>query len=155
MTVPLHLVRYFGSFAATLGLLIVSFRLAAAELAVPLPADHAERFNRGLELFRKEIRPLLTTHCLKCHGGEKTQSDFSLASREDLLKGGAEGLAVRLFDGPGSKLVPQRKPGEKAISAPCTSISASTNTWSPLPLKLPRRYKLPSVTAKVSPSCWA
>jgi len=105
MTVPLHLVRYFGSFAATLGLLIVSFRLAAAELAVPLPADHAERFNRGLELFRKEIRPLLTTHCLKCHGGEKVQSDFSLATREDLLKGGAEGLAIRLFDGPGSKLV--------------------------------------------------
>ena len=77
MTVPLHLVRYFGPLAATLGFLIGSYRLAAAELAVPLPADHAERFTRGLELFRKEIRPLLTTHCLKCHGGEKTQGDLS------------------------------------------------------------------------------
>ena len=105
MTVPLYLVRFSGSFAVILQFLVGNLRLAAAEPAVPFPADHAERFTRGLEQFRKEIRPLLTTHCLKCHGGEKTQSDFSLASREDLLKGGAEGLAIRLFDGPGSKLV--------------------------------------------------
>ena len=105
MTVPLYLVRFSGYFAVILQFLVGSLRLAAAEPAVPFPADHAERFTRGLELFRKEIRPLLTNHCLKCHGGEKTQGDFSLASREDLLKGGAEGGAIRLFDGPGSKLV--------------------------------------------------
>ena len=85
MTVPLYLVRFSGSFAVILQFLVGSLRLAAAEPAVPFPADHAERFTRGLELFRKEIRPLLTNHCLKCHGGEKTQGDFSLASREDLL----------------------------------------------------------------------
>ena len=53
---------------------------------------------------------------------------------------------------PGSRLVPQRKPGEKAISAPCTSISASQISWSQLPLKLPRRYSRPSVTASFSAS---
>ncbi|MFM8878534.1 MAG: c-type cytochrome domain-containing protein, partial [Verrucomicrobiota bacterium] len=67
--------------------------------------DHAERFARGLQQFERNIRPLLTTHCLKCHGGEKIEGDLSLATREDLLKGGAEGPAVRLFDGPGSRLV--------------------------------------------------
>jgi mono/diheme cytochrome c family protein len=76
-----------------------------AEPAVPLPADHAERFARGLEAFRGTIAPLLTTHCLKCHGGEATQGDLSLVTREDLLKGGAEGPAIRPFDGPGSRLV--------------------------------------------------
>ena len=37
------------------------------------------------------------------------------------------------------KVVPQRKPGENAISAPFTAISASITSWSQLPLKLPRR----------------
>ncbi len=88
-----------------LGLSGPGMRPVVAETPLPLPADHAERFTRGLERFQHEIRPLLTTHCLKCHGGEKTQGDFSLVTREALLKGGAEGPAVRLFDGPGSRLV--------------------------------------------------
>ena len=105
MTAPQHPKRFFGHFAVFLGLLVGAHPLAAAEAPVPLPADHAERFTRGLAQFQKEIRPLLTTHCLKCHGGEKTQGEFSLATREDLLRGGADGPAVRLFDGPGSRLV--------------------------------------------------
>ncbi len=40
---------------------------------------------------------------------------------------------------PGSSEVPQRKPGEKAISASFSAISASTMSWSHEPLKLPRR----------------
>jgi len=96
--VPGVLMGVFGWLAGTLMAL-------GAEPAVPLPADHAERFARGLEAFRGTIAPLLTTHCLKCHGGEATQGDFSLVTREDLLKGGAEGPAIRPFDGPGSRLV--------------------------------------------------
>ena len=49
-------------------------------------------------------------------------------------------ISSRVIASPGSRLVPQRKPGEKAICAPCTSISASQISWSQLPLKLPRRY---------------
>ena len=40
---------------------------------------------------------------------------------------------------PGSTLVPQRKPGENAISASFSCMSASRNTWSSVPVKLPRR----------------
>jgi mono/diheme cytochrome c family protein len=105
MTAPQHPQRFFGHFAVFLGLLVGAQRLTGAEPPVPLPADHAERFTRGLGQFQKEIRPLLITHCLKCHGGEKTQGEFSLATREDLLRGGADGPAIRLFDGPGSRLV--------------------------------------------------
>jgi mono/diheme cytochrome c family protein len=65
---------------------------------IPVPADHAEKMARGLEMFRKDVAPLLREHCLKCHGGEKTKSDFDLATREGLLKGGTEGVAVVPFD---------------------------------------------------------
>ena len=109
MTGPFSTARFSAGFALALGLCLglwsPAHRGLAAEGAVPLPADHAERFTRGLQQFERNIRPLLTTHCLKCHGGEKIEGDFSLATREDLLKGGAEGPAIRLFDGPGSRLV--------------------------------------------------
>jgi mono/diheme cytochrome c family protein len=109
MSGPFSTARFSAGFALVLGLMPGpwapgSLRVVAAT-APPLPADHAERFTRGLEQFQRDIRPLLITHCLKCHGGEKVEGDFSLVTREDLLKGGAEGPAVRLFDGPGSRLV--------------------------------------------------
>ena len=40
---------------------------------------------------------------------------------------------------PGSNAVPQRNPGENAIGASFSAISASRINWSAVPLKLPRR----------------
>ncbi|MDB5318702.1 MAG: hypothetical protein JWN40_333 [Phycisphaerales bacterium] len=37
---------------------------------------------------------LLETHCVKCHGGEKTKGGLSLLTREALLHGGESGAAV-------------------------------------------------------------
>ena len=68
---------------------------ALAQQAVP--PDHAERMTRGLEMFRKDVAGILKEHCVKCHGGEKTKGDFDLVTRESLLKGGAEGLALKPF----------------------------------------------------------
>src|SRR6185436_8195298 len=51
-----------------------------------LPADHAQKMTRGLEAFQSKVRGLLVEHCLKCHGGEKTKGEFSVATRESLLK---------------------------------------------------------------------
>ena len=78
----------------------------AAENASPssLPLDHAERMVRGLDLFQKNVRGLLTEHCLKCHGGEKTKGEFDLSTRDGLLKGGADGVAVTLFNSKSSRL---------------------------------------------------
>ncbi|MCY1245785.1 hypothetical protein D3C81_1838540 [compost metagenome] len=53
---------------------------------------------------------------------------------------------------PGSSVVPQRKPGENAICAPCTCIRPSRISWSKVPLKLPRRYSRPRLTASTSDS---
>ena len=39
---------------------------------------------------------LLETHCVKCHGGEKTKAGLDLTTREALLRGGESGAAVTL-----------------------------------------------------------
>jgi ankyrin repeat protein len=38
--------------------------------------------------FARDIQPLLKVSCMKCHGGDKPRGEFSLASRDLVLKGG-------------------------------------------------------------------
>src|SRR5438552_13452644 len=67
----------------------------AAKSSLPaVPSDHAEQMAKGLEIFKKEVGPILAENCAKCHGGEKTKGEFDLTSREGLLKGGADGVDV-------------------------------------------------------------
>jgi mono/diheme cytochrome c family protein len=73
--------------------------------AATLPPDHAERMTKGLEIFRKDVGPLLKEHCVKCHGGEKTKGDLDLVTREGLLKGGEDGVAVVPFSAAESKVM--------------------------------------------------
>src|SRR3954454_17109529 len=56
-------------------------------------------------LFTTEIRPLLTQHCLKCHGGEKTKGEFDLVTREGLLHPGKDGPNVVAGDSRKSRLM--------------------------------------------------
>jgi hypothetical protein len=62
--------------------------------ADPPPPDHAAKMAASRELFKDKVRLFLTAQCLDCHGGAKTKSGFSLATRETLLKGGDRGPAV-------------------------------------------------------------
>ncbi len=64
----------------------------------PLPKDHAERFAKGTVIYNKQVKQILTTHCLKCHGGEKTDGELEILTREKLLKGGDRGAAIVPFD---------------------------------------------------------
>jgi mono/diheme cytochrome c family protein len=77
-------------------LLLTALSAAAAEPASKpaLPSDHAERLTRGLNLFQKQVRPILIDNCVKCHGGEKIKGGLDLTTREGLLKGGEDGLVV-------------------------------------------------------------
>ena len=61
--------------------------------------------TKGLAIFQKEIASLMKEHCVKCHGGEKTKADLDLVTREGLLKGGADGLAVVPFSAAESKVM--------------------------------------------------
>jgi len=74
---------------------------SAVAAAAEIPADHAERMARGRELFHKEVASLLKEHCVQCHGGEKTEGDFDLATREGLL----QGERIKPFDAAGSALM--------------------------------------------------
>ncbi len=89
--------------------ILVSLLLFPAWLAAAptLPDDHAQRMERGLKLFQGEVAGLLKEHCLRCHGGEKVKSGLDMATREELLRGGAHGTVVVPFDAAGSVLVEQ------------------------------------------------
>jgi cytochrome c553 len=72
--------------------------------AAPLPADHAEKMERGRELFTRQVRGTLLARCVRCHGGEKVRANLDLSTREGLLRGGDNGVVVVTFDARGSRL---------------------------------------------------
>src|SRR5437899_6188594 len=88
------LVRY-GAAVLFIWCTLANGAKAAGKLSSPtVPADHAEKMAKGLEIFKKEVGPILAENCVKCHGGEKTKGEFDLTLREGLLKGGADGVDV-------------------------------------------------------------
>ncbi len=88
-------------------LLYLCTAVAAAEppKEPALGADHAAKMAKGLELYKSHVRTLLDRHCLKCHGGEITESEFDLAERKGLLKGGLLGTDVVPGDSKASRLI--------------------------------------------------
>ncbi|HWB02248.1 MAG TPA: PSD1 and planctomycete cytochrome C domain-containing protein [Verrucomicrobiales bacterium] len=129
----------------------LTFLLATASLKAQLPADHAERMAKGLDMF-KEVSGLLKEHCVKCHGGEKTRADFDLATREGLLAGVKDGVTVVPFNAAGSKLMklirheeepsmPDKKP--KLSDATIAKIAAWIDHGAP--------YDAPLVAGKTPP----
>jgi len=69
--------------------------------------DPAESWTsaQAQEFFRQQVRPILESRCLRCHGGEpKIRGNLRLDSREGLLRGGDLGPAVDL-DQPGESLL--------------------------------------------------
>ena len=44
--------------------------------------------------FDSEIRPILVTHCVKCHGADQTLGGFDMRTASAFTKGGAHGRAV-------------------------------------------------------------
>ncbi len=47
-----------------------------------------------LEFFEKKVRPVLATHCYKCHGPKKQKGALRLDSRAGLITGGDTGEAI-------------------------------------------------------------
>jgi len=72
----------------------------------PLPANHAELLKKSEQLFVQQVRTILVEQCVKCHGGEKTQSELDLTTKAGLLKGGELlGPLVVPFDSQKSQLL--------------------------------------------------
>src|SRR5437016_3979613 len=76
------------------GVLLVALLGATRSAAADVEKDHAAKMARGLDLFKKQVRPIFAEKCLKCHGGKATEASFDLSDRDRLLKGGESGPAV-------------------------------------------------------------
>ena len=66
-----------------------------------LPPPSAQK---GLT-FEKNIKPILESSCLRCHGQQRPKGDLSLDTLESLLKGGKDGKVVVVGDSKKSPLV--------------------------------------------------
>ncbi len=77
-------------------LLLHSFCLGQQAEQQPVDPAHAARMAKSQKLFKATVRHALTAHCLKCHGGDKTEGEFSLATRASFLKGGASGETIKI-----------------------------------------------------------
>ena len=69
-----------------------------------LSPEHAAQMAKGLEVFKKNVGPVFVGRCVKCHGGEQTESEFDLTDRAKLLQGGAEGPVIVLGKSQESRL---------------------------------------------------
>src|SRR5947209_6748792 len=64
---------------------LIATLFAALLLVVPTVAD---------DHFEKQVRPLLTKHCLSCHGPDKQEASLRLDTKAGWRKGGAHGPAI-------------------------------------------------------------
>jgi mono/diheme cytochrome c family protein len=86
------------------------------------------------KLFADAVKPTFEQICLDCHGGKKTRSGFDLSTREGLLKGGDNGIAVTLQDAEGSRLIKMLRhnedPGMPYKKPPLDdAVIASISKW--------------------------
>ncbi len=67
---------------------------------------HADEFSpKQIELFEKDVRPLLKAKCVSCHGPDKQEGGLRLDSLQSALKGGDSGPAIVPGDAAKSLLV--------------------------------------------------
>jgi len=57
-----------------------------------------KRWRKGLEIFKKEVGPILAENCVKCHGA-KDEGEFDLTLREGLLKAARWWMWCRKIEG--------------------------------------------------------
>lgn len=61
-------------------------------------AEEADLSANSEKWFESNVRPVLETQCVKCHGEKKQEADLRLDSRAGFLKGGESGPAVVVND---------------------------------------------------------
>lgn len=72
-----------ASLFALIALLMLPPTVGASDL---LPAEE--------ELFERHARPLLSAHCIRCHGQGKQESGLNVTTLQSLLQGGESGPAI-------------------------------------------------------------
>ncbi|MEI6712681.1 MAG: PSD1 and planctomycete cytochrome C domain-containing protein [Verrucomicrobiota bacterium] len=99
--------------------------------SVAFGADVPEISPEKVQFFETKIRPIFANHCLECHSSEKgkVKGGFNMDTRDDVLKGGENGVALKPGDVKGSSLIkavewvddlqmpPKKKLGDEQIAA--------------------------------------
>src|SRR5262245_29617466 len=118
--------------------------------------DHAIKMAKGLEIFKKHVKTILTEKCLRCHGGKAVESELDLSDRDSLLKGGIKGPAIVAGKSKESLLVKlinhaaePHMPKDRD-KLPATTI-AHVSEW----IDLGAPYDNPLVPAKLKKPSWA
>src|ERR1700722_12631055 len=65
--------------------------LTALAAAVPVQTESPTATTLR---FEKDVLPILTRHCIKCHGAAKPKAGLDLRSRASILRGGEAGPAL-------------------------------------------------------------
>src|SRR3984957_6618865 len=73
-------------------LLLVLF-FAGAQDVLTLAAESRATEDRET-FFETRIRPVLVTHCVRCHGAEKVNNGLRVDARQSLIHGGDSGAAI-------------------------------------------------------------
>lgn len=81
-------------------LLMVGSAGAAAFDPTKLPTPASKKVD-----FATDIKPILESSCLRCHGPERPKSEFRLTERASALKGGTHGVDIVPGNSAGSALV--------------------------------------------------
>ncbi len=103
------------------------------ELAEPATAPRAEAAAeksgaRAPEIeFARDIAPILSRSCARCHGGDEPKSGFTVTSRRTLLEGGESGE-------------PAITPGDSARSPLVEMVAGKRKDLEMPPLKARKRY---------------
>lgn len=82
-----------------------SVTLSLILAAIASAASAAEFSPEQIQFFENKIRPVLTQHCVKCHGPEKQNNSLRLDSRASIIKGSSYGLVVQEGKPDASKLI--------------------------------------------------
>ena len=82
--------------------LVLTGSFVSPQVIAQEPADKpavAKATAEQLEFFRQQVKPILESRCIKCHGGEaNVRGKLRLTSRADVLRGGETGPAVSLTE---------------------------------------------------------
>lgn len=79
---------------ATIRCLLAALSILAATSSSAFAAKEPKPDPSSIELFEKQVRPLLVKQCISCHGQAQQFSSLRVDSREALLKGGNRGPAI-------------------------------------------------------------